>query len=153
MRKKKMIHEGKKLPDDVMDRVPRMIPLVSGDQDVFGLYLFGSGAQNRLQPLSDLDFGILLSRRLDKKQRFEKQIELIGKFNDFFGTDELDLVILNDAPPRFSFNILKYGKLLFFRDKKAIIDFREQLSNYYLDFKYYRENFDRSFIEGVGYHG
>ena len=56
-----------------------MIPLVSGDHVLGGLYLFGSGVQNRLQPLSDLDFGILLSRWLDKKQRFEKQIELIGK--------------------------------------------------------------------------
>ena len=142
-----MIHEGKKLPDDVMERVSRVIPLVSYDQDVLVLYLFGSGAQNRLQPLSDLDFGILLSRRLDKKQRFQKQIELIGKFNDFFGTDEIDLVILNDAPPRFAFNILKHG------DKKAIIDFREQVSNYYLDFKYFRDDFDRTFLEGIGYHG
>ena len=38
-----MIHEGKKLPDDAMERVSRMIPLVSGDQDVLALYLFGSG--------------------------------------------------------------------------------------------------------------
>ena len=148
-----MIHEGKKLPDDAMERVSRVITLVSEDQDVLALYLFGSGAQNRLQPLSDLDFGILLLRQLDKKQRFEKQIDLIGKFNDFFGTDEIDLVVLNDAPPRFSFNILKYGTLLFFRNKKAIIDFREQVSNYYLDFKYFRADFDRTFLEGIGCHG
>ncbi len=136
-----------------MERLSRVITLVSDDQDVLALYLFGSGAQNRLQPLSDLDFGILLSRRLDKKQRFGKQIDLIGKSNDFFGTDEIDLVVLNDAPPRFSFNILKYGNLLFFRDKKAIIDFREQVLNYYLDFKYFRADFDRAFVEGIGYHG
>ncbi|MEA2038904.1 MAG: nucleotidyltransferase domain-containing protein [Thermodesulfobacteriota bacterium] len=148
-----MIHEGKKLPDDAMERVSRVITLVSDDQDVLALYLFGSGAQNRLQPLSDLDFGILLLRQLDKKQRFEKQIDLIGKFNDFFGTDEIDLVVLNDAPSRFSFNILKYGTLLFFRNKKAIIDFREQVSNYYLDFKYFRADFDRVFVEGIGCHG
>jgi predicted nucleotidyltransferase len=148
-----MIHDGKKLPDDAMERVSRAITCVSDDQDVLALYLFGSGAQNRLQPLSDLDFGILLSRRLDRKQRFEKQIELIGKFNDFFGTDEIDLVVLNDVPPRFSFKILKHGNLLFFRDKKAIIDFREQVSNDYLDFKYFRADFDRTFLEGIGYHG
>lgn len=148
-----MIREGKKLPDDILGRVPRVIPLVSDDQDVLALYLFGSGAQNHLQPLSDLDFGILLSRRLDKKQRFEKQIDLMGKFNDFFGTDEIDLVILNDVPPRFSFHILKYGRLLFFRDKKAIIDFRVQVSNYYLDFKCFRADFDRTFLEGIGCHG
>lgn len=136
-----------------MERLSRVITLVSNDQDVLALYLFGSGAQNRLRPLSDLDFGILLSRRLDKKQWFEKQIDLLGKFNDFFGTDEIDLVVLNDAPSRFSFNILKYGNLLFFRDKKAIIDLCEQVLNYYLDFKYFRADFDRTFLEGIGYHG
>ena len=82
----------------------------SEDQDILALYLFGSGTRNCLQPLSDLDFGILMSKRLSRKQRFEKQIELIAKFNDFFGADEIDLVISNDAPPRFSFNILKHGK-------------------------------------------
>jgi len=148
-----MIREEKKLPGDTLDRVSRVIPLISDDQDVLVLYLFGSGAQNCLQPLSDIDFGILLSRRFSKKQRLKKQIELLGRFNDFFGTDEIDLVVLNDAPPRLSFNILKDGKLLFLRDKKAIIDFREQLLNYYLDFKYFRENFDRTFMKGVGYHG
>ena len=38
-------------------------------------------------------------------------------------SDEIDLVVLNDAPLRVSFNILKDGRLLFFRDKKAIINF------------------------------
>jgi len=116
-----MIREGKKLPDDILKRVLGVIPLVSDDQDVLALYLFGSGAQNCLQPLSDLDFGILLSRGFGKKQRFAKQIELIGRFNDFFGTDEIDLMVLNDAPPRVSFNIIKHGKLLFFRDKKRLL--------------------------------
>ena len=148
-----MIREEKKLPDDALERVSRIISVVSGNQDVLALYLFGSGVQNRLKPLSDLDFGILLSRRFDKKQRFEKQIELIGKFNDFFGTDEIDLVVLNDAPPRASYNIIRDGKLLFLRDKKAVIDFREQVSKYYLDFRYFREAFDRTFIEGIGYYG
>ena len=148
-----MIRSGKKLPDDAMDHVSRVITLVSDDQDVLALYLFGSGAQNRLQPLSDLDFGILLSRRLDKKHRFEKETDLIGKLNDFFGTDEIDLVVLNDVPPRFSFNILKYGNLLFFRDKEAVNEFRERVLNYYLDFKYFRADFDRTFLEGIGYRG
>ena len=148
-----MIRENKKLPDGVLVWVSCLTPLVSGDQDILALYFFGSGAQHCLQPLSDLDFGVLLSTQLNKRQRFDKQIELIGKFNDFFRTDEIDLVVLNDAPLRVSFNILKDGRLLFFRDKKAIIDFREGLLNDYLDFKFFRDDFDRVFLERIGYHG
>ena len=98
-----MIREDKKLPDDVLVRVSRLTPLVSEDQDILALYFFGSGAQHCLQPLSDLDFGVLLSTQLNKRQRFDKQLGLIGKFNDFFRTDEIDLVVLNDAPLRVSF--------------------------------------------------
>jgi len=148
-----MISGNKKLSDDVLARVSHISPLVSEDKEILALYFFGSGAQNCLRPLSDLDFGILLSNRLNKRQKFDKQIEWLGRMNDFFRTDKIDLVVLNDAPPRFSFNILKYANLLFFRDKKAIIDFREQVLNYYLDFKYFREDFDRVFLEGIGYHG
>ena len=59
-----MIRENKKLPDDVLVRVSRLTPLVSEDQDILALYFFGSDAQHCLQPLSDLDFGVLLSTQL-----------------------------------------------------------------------------------------
>ncbi|MBW1735783.1 MAG: nucleotidyltransferase domain-containing protein [Deltaproteobacteria bacterium] len=99
----------KRLPEDILQRLTSVVPLVSSDLNVQALYLFGSGAQDRLRPLIDLDFGILLATRLDRKQRSEKQVELAGKLNDFFGTEEIDLVILNDVPPRFSIKVVKEG--------------------------------------------
>lgn len=148
-----MIRGEKGLPKDILERVTTVVPLVSSDLDVQALYLFGSGAQDRLRPLSDLDFGILLATRLDRKQRSEKQMDLMGKLNDFFGTDEIDLVILNDVPPRSSIKVIKGGKLLFFRDKRTIVDFCERVFNQYLDFKHFRTEFDRAFLEGIGSNG
>ncbi len=148
-----MIREGKKLPSTVQQKVREIVQIVEADSDIMALYAFGSLAAGALKPLSDLDFGVLLNDRLDKRLRFDKQIELIGIFNDTFATDEIDLFIMNDAPIKMVFQILKTGKMLVCRNTGALIDFRECIVKKYLDFRYMREAFDTVFLEGIGYHG
>ena len=148
-----MIREGRKLPLDVQTKVGEIIQFVEADPDVTALYAFGSLASGVLKPLSDLDFGVLLDARLDNKQRFDKHLELIGVFNDTFRTDEIDLIIMNDAPIRMVFQILKTGRMLTCRDSGALIDFRDCLVKNYIDFKFMRDEFDAVFLEGIGYHG
>jgi len=148
-----MIREGRKLPVDVMSKIPTVITKIAEDKDVVALYVFGSLAESSLKPLSDLDFGILLSDSIDKQERFKKSIDLIGILNETLKTDEVDLVILNDDPLRFRYYILKTGKLIFCRDQNRLIDFIEKTKKMYLDFKPVREQFDRIFLEGIGYRG
>ena len=141
------------MPVDVITNVPAAISKVAHDRDVVALYAFGSLANGKLKPLSDLDFGVLLSNALDRKERFKKSIDLLGIFNSTLKTDEVDLVILNDGPLRFAYNIIKTGKLLFCRDRSRLADFIEKTTKQYLDFKPVRERFDREFLKGIGYHG
>lgn len=148
-----MLREGIKLPPDALAELPIIIEVVSKDTDVVAFYSFGSLVDSRLNPLSDLDFGILLSRELDRLERFDKHLEFIGDFTSVFKTDEIDLIIMNDAPPRFVHNIIKTGKLLFVRDKARLAEFQEHALKEYLDFKYYRDEFDSLFLKGIGYHG
>lgn len=148
-----MIREKRRLPNHVLDNIPDIVKRISEDDIVVALFIFGSGAKGKLKPLSDLDFGILLSMKLDKKGRFEKQLELIGTYNEAFKTDEIDLVLMNDAPIRFSYNILRDGKLLFCRDRTKLVDFVERTVKLYLDFKFFRDDFDRAYLKGVGYRG
>jgi predicted nucleotidyltransferase len=148
-----MIRDGIKLQDDVLERLPGLIQAIKQRSEVVALYSFGSVVKNDLKPLSDLDYAILLSGQLSKRQRFDEHLELIGIFNNVFRTDEIDLIILNDAPLRFCYVILKTGKLIYFRNKDDLIDLRDQVLKYYLDFKYFRDSFDKVFLEGVGYDG
>ena len=148
-----MIRDGKQLPPNAAEKIPKLIARIEKDREVVALYAFGSLVKGELKPLSDMDFALLLSEALDRKGRFEKSIELIGVFNDTLHTDEVDLVILNDDPLRFSFHIIQTGKLLFCRDKNRLVDFIEKTTKRYLDFKPVRDRFDRAFLEGVGYHG
>jgi len=148
-----MIREGRKLLQDTQKIIPELVRAMDADKDVIALYAFGSLAKDALKPLSDLDFGILLNDRLDKGQRFDKHIELIGVFTDIFKTDEIDLINMNDAPFRIAFQILKTGKMLVCGNDGALTRFRERLVKSYLDFKCMRESFDAVFLEGIGYHG
>ena len=148
-----MIREGIKLENNVLERLPDIIQAVKQHSDVVALYSIGSVVTNGLKPLSDLDFAILLSGQLNRQQRFEKHLELIGIFNTIFHTDEIDLTILNDAPFRFCFVVLKTGHLLYCKHKAELVDFHDQVIKNYLDFKYFRDSFDRTFLRGIGYNG
>lgn len=148
-----MIREGRPLPPNVLDRLPDLLEAVKGDPDIIALLAFGSLATGKLSPLSDLDFAVLLSFDLDSLERFNKHLELIGVFIDTFHTEEIDLIILNEAPPRYGNHILAHGKILFCRDRGVLADFIESTRKLYLDFRPYREEFDREFLRGIGYSG
>ena len=145
-----MIRENKKLPHDVTGKIPEIVEAISGDPDVVALFSFGSLAEGRLTPLSDLDFAVLVSKRLTERQRFEKHIELIGVFNSVLRTDEIDLVVLNDTPLKFGHRILKTGKLLCLRNKEELIDFSEKVVKLYLDFRFFETASKAPFSRGRG---
>jgi predicted nucleotidyltransferase len=149
-----MIKEGKKIQiDDIPGMLSKVIHILSKDTFIICIYVFGNLASGTLKPLSDLDFGVLLSYGLNREERFRKHLELIGILNRIFKTDEIDLVLMNDAPIRFSYNIIRNGRVLFCRDNLALINFRDKIIMQHLDFKYFRDGFDRYFLEKVGYYG
>ena len=148
-----MIREGLKLPEHVMDRIPLLIEQIRKDSDVVALFAFGSLATGNLKPLSDLDFGILVSSLIGNQKRFDKHLDLIGIFNEVLQTDEVDLVMMNDAPMRFSHNIIKSGKLLYRSNNAELADFTEKTIKLYLDFRYFKDAFDDAFLKGIGYRG
>jgi predicted nucleotidyltransferase len=71
-----MIRENKKLPGNITEKVPKAIAAIAGDPTISAFFSFGSIAEGRLTPLSDLDFAVLVSSRLSKRERFEKHLEL-----------------------------------------------------------------------------
>jgi predicted nucleotidyltransferase len=148
-----MIREGHKLPPNVVSKIPELLDRIAKEQDIVALYAFGSLATGDLKPLSDLDFGILVSGKLDKQKRFDKHLDLIGKFNEVLKTDEVDLVMMNDAPMHFSHNIIKSGKLIYCKSKTELADFIEKTIKLYLDFRFFRDAFDDTFLKGIGYSG
>ena len=147
-----MIKE-KRLQSDVLQKVPKLIEELRACEDVVALFFFGGLAQGKLKPLSDLDFAVLLRLNFDREKMLDRQLDLMGIIARELATDEFDLIILNTAPLRFAYHILKSGKAVFVKDRRQLGDFREHVVKRYLDFRHYRQEFDRSFLRGLGLHG
>jgi predicted nucleotidyltransferase len=143
----------KKLPPNVLDRIPGVIEALRTCEDVVALYFFGSLSKGELKPLSDLDLALLLKANLNREKMFARQLDLMGIIAQELGTEEFDLIILNTAPLRFAHRILRDGKIIFVKDPQQLGDFREGVVKKYIDFLYYRRKFDQAFLGGLGLHG
>jgi uncharacterized protein len=141
-----MIKE-EKLPSDILDKLKSLPGKLIAGNDIVAFLVFGSAVTGKLQPLSDVDLAVLLDAGMNKSQLFDKELELRLKISQILESEEFDLVNMNLAPARFIHNILSEGKLLFCKNNLILADFIEKNAREYLDFKYYREEFDRTFRE------
>ena len=92
----------------------------SGVAGVVSAYLFGSQAAGRAHRESDVDVGVVLSfaRHPTAGARFEARLRLLADLGAALGR-EVDVVILNDAPPLFTRHIVLDGQRVFCADAEA----------------------------------
>ena len=76
-------------------------------------YLFGSQAEGRAGPLSDIDLAALLAPEISSIERFRVQLDLIGDCGHLFQRNDVEVIILNEAPPLLAYEVIRNGKLLY----------------------------------------
>jgi predicted nucleotidyltransferase len=101
----------------------------SPPRGVISVYLFGSHAVGRAHRESDVDVGVLF--RWDAyptaADRFEARLRLAGQLAAATGPGDLDVVVLNDAPPSLGARIVTGGELVFRGDAPADHAFRRDV--------------------------
>ena len=104
------MHEGRPLDDS-------LVASLTDHEGVVSAYLFGSEAAGRAHRESDVDVGVLLDRHVYPRavDRFEARLRLAGRLQAAIGR-EVDLVILNDAPPQLVRHIMTGGRRLMLAD-------------------------------------
>lgn len=85
--------------------------------------LFGSRATGRARPHSDIDVAILLDEA-PGADRKDVLMSLIAALGAELRSDRLDVVLLNDAPPKLAFHVLKDGLVAFERAPEHLHRFR-----------------------------
>jgi predicted nucleotidyltransferase len=131
----------------------QLIDCLSKQEHVRLAYLFGSVAKGKAGKLSDIDIAVLLDESLNKKQRFDLQLELISDISKLLKTDKIDLVVINEAPLSLKFEIIKANYPLFIRDKIEKIDFEQMVMSRYLDRRYYEKRASSEFLKKVAVKG
>jgi hypothetical protein len=83
-------------------------------------YLFGSHSEGRAHKESDVDVAVLLrhERYPTARERFEERVRLAAKLQAELHND-VDLVVLNDAPPPLGRRIVTTGQRVFCADADA----------------------------------
>jgi predicted nucleotidyltransferase len=96
-------------------------------------YLFGSQATRRTHPSSDVDVAVLLDESLTSDKRFAERLRLFGDLLRILGTEHVDLVMLNEAPPLLAYETLRHGVLLYCADAQTRIEFQVRTLRTYED--------------------
>ncbi|WP_052543919.1 type VII toxin-antitoxin system MntA family adenylyltransferase antitoxin [Desulfoscipio gibsoniae] len=104
------MYRFKKIEHNVMEYIPLLIEKMRIDGDIVAIFLFGSYAEGKQTPVSDIDLAVLVDGDFPPSRYFEKELELLAIITSLLKTDEVDLVILNHAPPALSYRILSKGQ-------------------------------------------
>ena len=96
-------------------------------------YLFGSQATGNTHPNSDTDIAVVLPRHLGPKERFAVRLELTDSAARACGSDDVDVVILNEAPPLLRFEVLRDGIILYSLSDQERIDYQVRTCANYED--------------------
>jgi len=121
---------------------------LASQSDVVAGYIFGSMAQGRARPNSDVDVAVLLSDDLDGEARFMRRLRLGTEVEEAIGR-RTDLVVLNDAPPLLQHQVLKHGRLVFERDRAARVEFEVRAGKIYADLKPMRWFFQEALFREI----
>jgi predicted nucleotidyltransferase len=106
---------------------------VARHPDIQAAYIFGSVAQGRARPDSDIDVGVLLGRRLPDARALRYRLTLADELGAALHRNDVQLVILNDAPPLLAQRVLSQGVLVFQRSRAARVRFHVATAQRYDD--------------------
>jgi uncharacterized protein YutE (UPF0331/DUF86 family)/predicted nucleotidyltransferase len=103
-------------------------------------YLAGS-LSNRTSfgHLTDVDIAILLMEQIKSDQFLDYQLYFFSELAKRLESDNIDVMILNQASLLLKLQVIKYGQILFSRDEKQRVSFETKAVMDYLDFKKFDE--------------
>lgn len=118
---------------DVMDRIQRLERYFSQEACTLGVevaYVFGSQAEGRSGPTSDVDIAILLDHPLSAPKRHALAHEL----TELLATDRVDLVVLNQAPIEFRYSVIATGQPIYEASQAHRVQFEADTLGRYFDY-------------------
>ena len=125
---------------------PALAEFLAAQPDVVVAYLFGSLAQGRATPRSDVDIAILLADASDILAVADRRLQLIGAVEPFVRGD-VEVVILNSASSVLQHEVLHKRHVIFERSRMARVDFEVRAGKIYADEQPHREFFTEAIFK------
>ena len=116
-------------PDAIGEAIRQVVE--TGHHDVVSVYLFSSSARDTRRSDSDVDVGVLVEGQ-PPRTLAGLRLHLEGELERALGL-EVQLVVLNNAPPDLVHRVLRDGRLLLDRDPSTRIRFETSTRREYFD--------------------
>ncbi len=100
------------LPANITERIPGATAYLKSVHYIVFAYLFGGFGRGRVGPLSDLDIAVYFT---DNQDVFDRRMALLDGLITRLGTEEIDLVILNNLE-----NVPLVGRII--QSRTVIVD-------------------------------
>jgi hypothetical protein len=114
------------------------------------VYLFGSQPRGKAWAESDVDVAVLLGPSVPRERYGMVRVQLISELMSVFGSNEVDVVILNQASPLLTYaGVIQGGRLLFEKDRLSRIRFEVRAFQEYVDTAPLREIQNRYLKEAI----
>lgn len=140
----------KKITQDVELLFGALREALEAREEVIFAYIFGSYAKMKPAPLSDVDVAVYIDPlKISKEMLFDEKLELIGIITGALRTDEVDLVMLNETPISFVYQILKNKKILFSKDEKGRVGFEAGCLALYFDTEPLRKRAEDALVRRI----
>lgn len=97
----------------------RITGVLSTRREILEAYLFGSRARGEERAHSDIDVAVFVDEREVAPDPFGYRAALTSALMGGLGTNAVDVVVLNDAPPLLYHRVLRDGVRLLARDLRA----------------------------------
>jgi uncharacterized protein len=128
------------------DRIKKLVEYLPVQHDILIAFVFGSFASGDMTAMSDLDIALLF----DGKIEFTRVRGIREELADLLGID-VDIVVLNTAAPVIKMQILKKGRLLHVRERRAYNEFFVTTVKEYDDLKRNRKEIEDNILKGRVY--
>jgi predicted nucleotidyltransferase len=129
--------------------IDRLRAVLEADPRIAYAILFGSRGRGSAHDRSDTDLAIGLARgeRLSATDLGEIISRLEGA-----ARGRVDLVLLDEAAPGLAYRVFRDGRVVFQRDRRALVDRKARAILEYLDFRPVEESFTHAVL-GAGRRG
>ena len=114
--------------------VARLAELLDPREEILEAYLFGSHARGRAQPHSDVDVAVYIDDARADDSGYGYRANLTTDLMAGLGFNDVDVVVLNRAPPLLYHRVLRDGVRLLARDLCATTTREGRAVSRYCDF-------------------
>lgn len=122
-----------------------LVQFFSSIPEILTVYIFGSYGTENQTKLSDIDFGVLFTKKIPMM----REMEINAEISSMLGMDNIDMVNLNSTPVYFQHKVISSGDIIYEKNGLKTQEFVENVLEIQHDYSIILEKFNLDFEEGL----